>query len=197
MSSNVVRWGGVAGLVAAAMWVMSFILIQLTSLPRVFESFSDYLIEVVLLVGYAGTMGAIVGLHALQSHSGRYGRLGAVGSLLAFIGYAIVFVATTGSILQGGQALLSVRLTGGIVVLLGSILLGAITLYARVAPWWCGVLLIVAFPLGDFSNAIVRGGEGILLGLLWGSVAYALLRSAPKRAQPSDAVPAAAAVPPR
>jgi hypothetical protein len=190
MSSNVVRWGGVAGLVAAAMWLLSFILIQLTSLPSVFESFSDYLIEVVLLVGYAGTMGAIVGLHALQSQSNRYGILGAGGSLLAFIGYAIVFVATTGSILQGGQALLSVRLTGGIAVLLGSVLLGAITLYARVVPWWCGVLLIVAFPLGDFSNAIVSGGEGVLLGLLWGSVAYALLRSAPHRAQPSGAAPA-------
>jgi hypothetical protein len=191
MSSNVVRWGGVAGVVAAAMWVMSFILIQLTSLPRVFESFSDYLIEVILLVGYVGTIGAIVGLHALQSQSERYGRLGALGSLLTSIGYATVFVATTGSILQGGQALLSVRLTGGIAVLLGSVLLGAITLYARVVPWWCGVLLIVAFPLGDFSNAIVRGGEGVLLGLLWGSVAYALLRSAPHRAQPSGAAPVA------
>jgi hypothetical protein len=198
MSSNVVRWGGVAGLVAAAMWVLSFILIQLTSLPSVFESFSDYLIEVVLLVGYAGTIGAIVGLHALQSQSNRYGILGAVGSLLTSVGYAIVLVATTGSILQGGQALLSVRLTGGIAVLVGSVLLGAITLYTRVVPWWCGVLLIVAFPLGDFSNAIVSGGEGVLLGLLWGSIAYALLRSAVTRAQPSDAVPAAAAaVPPR
>src|SRR5215203_794049 len=197
MSSNVVRWGGVAGVVAAGLGVLSFILIQLTSLPRVFESFSDYLIEVVLLVGYAGTMGAIVGLHALQSQSGRYGRLGALGSLLTFIGYAIVFVATTGSILQGGQALLTVRLTGGVAVLLGSVLLGAITLYARVVPWWCGVLLIVAFPLGDFSNAIVRGGEGVLLGLLWGSIAYALLRSALNRAQPSDAVPAPTAVHPR
>ena len=197
MSSNVVRWGGVAGVVAAAMWVMSFILIQLTSLPRVFESFSDYLIEVILLVGYVGTIGAIVGLHALQSQSERYGRLGALGSLLTSIGYAIVFVVTTSSILQGGQALLTVRLTGGIAVLLGSILLGAITLYARVVPWWCGVLLIVAFPLGDFSNAIVRGSEGILLGLLWGSIAYALLRSALNRSQPSDAVLAATVVPPR
>jgi hypothetical protein len=76
----------VAGVVAAATWVLAFTLIQLTSLPSVFESISDYLIEVVLLVGYAGTMGAIWGLHALQSQSGRYGRLGAVGSLVAFIG---------------------------------------------------------------------------------------------------------------
>jgi hypothetical protein len=76
----------VAGAVAAAMWVLSFILIQIISLPRVFESFSDYLIEAVLLVGYAGTMGAILELHALQSQSDRYGRLGAVGSSLTFIG---------------------------------------------------------------------------------------------------------------
>jgi hypothetical protein len=51
MSSKVVRRGRMAGVVAAAMWLLSFILIQLTSLPKVFESFSDYLIEVVLLVG--------------------------------------------------------------------------------------------------------------------------------------------------
>ena len=80
MSSNVVRWGGVAGVVAAGMWVLSFILIQLTSLPRVFESFSDYLIEVILLVGYVGTIGAIVGLHVLQSQSERLQRQSLLGS---------------------------------------------------------------------------------------------------------------------
>jgi hypothetical protein len=70
---------------------------------------------------------------------------------------------------------LSVRLIGGVAVLIGSILLGVMTIRTRIVPWWCGVLLIVAFPLGDLSNAIVSGGEGILLGILWGSVGYALL----------------------
>jgi hypothetical protein len=70
---------------------------------------------------------------------------------------------------------LTVRLTGGVAVLIGSILLGVVTIRARLVPWWCGVLLIVAFPLGHFSNAIVSGGEGILLRILWGLVAYTLL----------------------
>jgi hypothetical protein len=175
MSSNMVRWGGLAGVVAAVMFVLTTILTQLAPPQRVYDSFSDYLYQVVALVGYAGAMGAILGLHALQSQSGRYGRLGAMGSFLAFIGYAIIFVVTAISALQGGQALLTVRLIGGVAVLIGSILLGVMTIRTRIVPWWCGVLLIVAFPLGDLSNAIVSGGEGILLGILWGSVGYELL----------------------
>jgi hypothetical protein len=91
---------------------------------------------------------------------GRYGRPGAVGSLIAFISYAMVSVLTAISAPQGGQALLDVRLTAGEGVLIGSVLLGVMTLSARVVPWWCGVLMIVGFPLGDFSDAIVREARG-------------------------------------
>ena len=52
------------------------------------------------------------------------------------------------------------------------------TLRARVLPWWCGVLLIVGFPLGDIMDEIVaRGSEGIVFGIVWGLVGYALLSS--------------------
>ena len=173
MSSGIVRWGGWAGVVAAGMWVLSAILIFLATAQRVsFNSFSDYLLQIILLVAYVGTMVAIVGLHYVQSESGRYGRLGAAGSLIAFIGYAIVFVVVTVSILQGGAALLSVRQVGAAAVLIGSILLGAITIRTRILPWWCGVLLIICLPLaitfGDY-------GGGAVLGLLCLAVAYALL----------------------
>ena len=63
-------------------------------------------------------------------------------------------------------------------VFIGSVLLGAMTLRAHVLPWWCGVLLIVGFPLGDVLDGIVaRGSEAIVLGILWGLVGYALLSS--------------------
>ena len=176
MSSNVVRWGGLAGVVAAVMWVLSAILILLASPQRVsFNSFSDYLLQIILLVAYAGTLLTIVGLHTLQSESRHYGWLGAAGSLLSFIGYTIVFVVVIVSILEGEASLLTVRLAGGAAVLIGSVLLGAMTIRTRILPWWCGVLLIITFPLGDLSNAVFEGGEGILLGLLWGVVGYALL----------------------
>jgi uncharacterized membrane protein YeaQ/YmgE (transglycosylase-associated protein family) len=47
-----------------------------------------------------------------------------------------------------------------------------------VLPWWCGVLLIVGFPLGAILDEIVaRGSEGIVFGIVWGLVGHALLSS--------------------
>jgi len=125
MSSDLIRWGGLAGV----MYVLADILGDLAPQQRVFDTFSDYLQEVIFAVAVAGTLGAIAGLHAL--HSGRYGRLGAAGSLLAFIGYALFFVRTAVTILVGGQApLYAVRISivGALAVLIGSVLLGAMTL---------------------------------------------------------------------
>jgi hypothetical protein len=42
----------------------------------------------------------------------------------------------------------------------GSVLLGAATLRARALPWWCGVVLIVGFPLTVPLDVAVRGREG-------------------------------------
>jgi hypothetical protein len=60
-------------------------------------------------------------------------------------------------------------------VLVGSILLGAMTLYARVLPWWCGVLLIAGSPLGAFLETVRSGIENIVFAIVWGLIGYALL----------------------
>jgi hypothetical protein len=152
-------------------------ILSLLAAPRqsgTFDSSSDYLIEIIFVVALAGTLTAIAGLHALQS--GRYGRLGAAGSLITFIGYTLILVVVTATILVGGEALYAVRLIGALAILIGSVLLGAMTLRAQVLPWWCGVLLIVGFPLGDvLDNSVASGSEGIVFGILWGLVGYALL----------------------
>ena len=66
MASHLIRWGGWAGVVAAVMFVLAGILILITPPHRVFNSFSDYLIAVILAVAFALTLVAIAGLHALQ-----------------------------------------------------------------------------------------------------------------------------------
>ena len=149
MSSDMVEWGGLAGIAAGVTWVLSGILTFIVPPQGVLGSFYDYLLGVVIIVAFALTLVTIAGLHAVQSQSGRYGRLGATSFLLTFVGYAIVLVSVHLTTLAGGEPIFSVRLVGGLLVLVGSILLGAMTLYARVLPWWCGVLLIVGFPLGD------------------------------------------------
>src|SRR5829696_1175347 len=113
--------------------------------------------------------------HTTSPSSGRYGWLGAAGALLTFVGYAIVLVAAHITTLAGGEPSQTVRVVGGLAVLVGSILLGAMTIRARVLPWWCGALLIVGFLLGDFLNNVAVGSENIVLATLWRLISSALL----------------------
>ncbi len=177
LSPGIVRWGRWAGVLAGVIFVPAGILILFAPPQRPFNSFSDYLIEAILVVAFTLAVVAVAGLHALQR--GRYGRLGAAGSLITFLGYTLTAAVTAVTVLLGSEALYSVRFIGGLAVLIGSILLGAMTLRARVVPWWCGVLLIVGFPLGDVVDTTIgEGSEAIVLGILWGLVGYALLSSA-------------------
>ena len=177
LSPGIVRWGGWAGVLAGVMFLPTGILVLIVPPQRPFNSFSDYLIEAILVVAFTLAVGTVAGLHALQR--GRYGRLGAAGSLITFLGYTLTAAVTAVTVLLGSEALYSVRFIGGLAVLIGSILLGAMTLRARVVPWWCGMLLIVGFPLGDVVDTTIgEGSEAIVLGILWGLVGYALLSSA-------------------
>jgi hypothetical protein len=176
MMSSTVRWGGLAGVAAGVMFVLSSILTLIAPPQRELGSFGGNLIEVVIVVAFALAMVAIAGVHAAQRLSRRYGGLGAAGALLTFVGYAIVLVAAHVTTLAGGEPVITVRLVGGLAVLVGSILMGAMTLRAGLLPWWCGVLLIVGFPLGDILEGVVGvGSENIVLGIVWGSIGYALL----------------------
>ena len=174
MSSQMVRWGGLAGLAAAVMFLVAAIVNLISPYQRgVFDSFSDYLYQLLVTVAFALIAVAIAGLHALQN--GRYGRWGTTGALMAFVGYATIVVVAAATLLAGADVLLSVRLVGAAAILLGSIVLGVMSIRARVLPWWCGVLIIVGFPLGDVSNALIRGGEAIVFAIVWGLVGWALL----------------------
>ena len=178
MSQDMVRWGGLAGLAAGVMFVLSGILYFIVAPPlptRALGSFGDYLYEVVVAVTFVLVLVTIAGLHAAQRHSGRYGILGVAGFLLTFLGYALVLVIAHLIRLAGSEPILSLRPVGGLLVLVGSILLGAMTLYARVLPWWCGVLLIVGFPLGAFLETVRSGIENIVFAAVWGLIGYVLL----------------------
>jgi hypothetical protein len=157
MSSGIARWGGWAGMVAAGTYLLAGILILAAPPQRRFDYSSYYLSEIVLVVASAATLVVIAGLHGSQT--GRYGRSGAAGSLIAFIGYALVALVANVSVPVGSEALPAVRLVAALAVLIGSAILGAMTIRARVLPWWCGVLLIVGFPLGDFFGGGGRKGE--------------------------------------
>ncbi len=178
VSSNRVKVGGWAGVLAAVLFVVTMIITQIAPVDFVYDSPTDFLFQVVLLVAYAATLVAIVGLDARQRPHQRYGRVGTIGTVFTLIGYGIVSLIVLTGIVMGGRVLQEVRIAAALCVVVGGLVLGIATLRARDLPWWCGVLLIVAFPLGDVANRIFAGSEGLLLALLWGSVGVALLKRA-------------------
>jgi hypothetical protein len=173
-SSNLIRWGAIAALIGGVLYVLTGIMSLFAPQEEVLDSFTDYLIEVLFVLALVGTLVAIAGLHVLQKE--RYGRLGAAGFLTAFVGYVLLLVAAATTILTGREALDIIFLLGSLVALVGLTLLGAMTLRARVLPKWCGVLLIGGLPLTVFLDIVTGGGAGgILLGVVWALVGYALL----------------------
>ena len=173
--SSKIKSGGIAGVAAAGLLILSAIIYLLNPVQRTYDSASSYLYLGVTLAAYIAVVVAVLGIHALHSGTPRYGRLGTTGTVLTIAGYAIIAVMTVISMVQGYASFLTVRLAGAGVLLVGSVLLGVIILRARLLPWWCGVLLIVAFPLGHFANALFGAAENLLLALLWGSTGVALL----------------------
>jgi hypothetical protein len=189
--SSKIKWGGIAGIVAAALFIVSAILDQLSPLQRIYDSAASYL-YLGVVVAYIAVIIAVLGIHALHRGRPRYGRLGTAGTVLTIAGYLIMIVVRMISMAAGQESLGNVRIGGGLAVLIGSVLLGVIILRARMLPWWCGVLLIVAFPLGDVANAIFSAAENLLFALLWGSVGVALLARREGVAEPAVTQPAQA-----
>ena len=167
---------GAAGIAAAALFVLTTILVQVAPIGTDYGSSTDYLHQVVLAMAYVAVLVTLLSLHARQRRSQRYGLLGASGTVLTALGYGVVLVVVVVGIVAGARVVNDARLAAAAVLLVGSALLGIATLRARVTPWWCGALLIIAFPVGDFANQAFAGAEGLVLASLWGSLGVALRR---------------------
>jgi hypothetical protein len=173
MSSEMVRWGGLAGLAAGLMYLLSGIL-TLIAAPQITDN-SRFL----KLLPDRDRPSRSLRVNACH-HSGsarpsaRALRATRDGGLLANLRRLRPRVGErTPHHSGGGEPVSFVRLMGGLVMVVGSILLGVMTLYARVLPWWGGVLLIVSFPLDDILDLGVLS-ESIVFAVVWGSLGYAL-----------------------
>jgi hypothetical protein len=178
VSTSLLARGGWAGLVAAAFFVTTTMINQFAPLQEPYVSATDYIQQAVLLLAFLAVVGAVTALTALIRSTGRMRTLSVVGGVLTGGGYLVVGLLNLANLPQGERAFVAVRQAAALVLLAGSALHGVLVLITRVAPWWCGVLLIIAFPLGDVVDTLLVGGEGLLLALLWVTVGIALVRRA-------------------
>jgi hypothetical protein len=180
-SSNLVRWGGIAAVVAGLVWIVLVLFSPQDAADVLFFSGSSG--KVIFIVALLSQVTGIAGLYVLQR--GRHGRIGAVGALVAFVGFAIelifVVVVSLGVGEGGGMVslILALLLALGVMVsFVGLALLGIAILRMRTLPSWFGVLLIVGLP-GTVILAIVLGAlaSWVAYGIFWLLVGYVLLSS--------------------
>ncbi len=179
-SSDLVRWGGLVAMLGGVLWLIGALIDLVTGASSQAPGSPSFtLVEGILSIAFIGTLAGIIGLHARQVRS--YGRLGLSGSLVAFIGVVLMFVAGVATTLMGrealdySQVLDSLFFLGFLVAFVGFVLLGVATLRARVLPRWCGVLLIVFLPVvGVLGAALGDFGAGLVQGLTWLALGYVL-----------------------
>jgi hypothetical protein len=118
-----------------------------------------------------GVMVAVSTLHVIRRK--RYGWPGALASVAVVVGAGIVIVGMPLVVALDaradwlGTAQWAVA-TGLLVVTVGLVSLGFVTITARLLPWWCGAALIIS-PIFALL--------GPLMGAPWVLVGYALFRT--------------------
>ena len=127
-----------------------------------------------------GAMVALASLHAIQRQ--RYGLLGTLAFLVAFVGVAMIFVSEFRSLIialwQGSPGAGGVSwlfIIGLLVATVGLVAYGVLTITAGELPWWCGAALLVGSPLVGLFLYLFA--EGLLLGVPWAVVGYAVFRA--------------------
>jgi hypothetical protein len=165
-SSNLIRLGGLAAVVGGIVYAALTLLIPFLE-PMFFS-----------LLGL-GIMVAVAALHLL--HRERYGLPGTLASLTIFIGVVLILGSNLG-FTEGLPWPLPERIfmVGVVVGALGMVALAIATITARVLPWWCGAALMVG-GFGFAGSVLALSWTGFFLGLLvgvaWAVVGYAILRA--------------------
>jgi hypothetical protein len=185
--SALIRLGGLVAMVSGVAFVILRFMTWLCT-PNCPRS-SGYVVLAFFVLLAFGAMTAIATLRAIQRQ--HYGLLGTLAFLVAMVGVAMIFVSEFRSLIlalwQGSPGAGGVSwlfIIGLLVATVGLIAYGAVTITADELPWWCGVALLAGSPLvGLFLYPF---HEGLLLGVPWAVVGYAIFRAGATRVeQPS------------
>ena len=185
--TGLIRLGGLAAMVGGFSFVVLNLMTWLCT-PNCPGSLNYISLGFFVLLAF-GAMVALASLHAIQRY--RYGLLGTMAFLISFVGVAMIFVGEFRSfvigVMQGspGAAAFSwLFIIGLLVTTVGLLAYGALTISAGELPWWCGAALLAGSPLVGLFLYLFT--EGLLLGVPWAVVGYAIVRAGAKRVeQPS------------
>jgi hypothetical protein len=193
-SSDLVRWGGLAAMMAGVLHVVGGLL-QNPAFGDQPLSPGNYLFVLIGVLASVLLLGGLVGLHIRQANLSGYGWLGTAGFLLVFTSTLVVAVLGPVEMTAAGDTFSALHLTlgvTGLVGLVGLLLLGVATVRARALPLpWAALPLAIGlvevlvwlvlppliFPLGLDPGTyalILTEMPPVLVGLGWVLLGYAL-----------------------
>jgi hypothetical protein len=177
-SSNLIRWGGPAAVLAGALFIVEALVVPFIGDSHWGFHALDAPPHALLAVG-------LIGLYLWQTRQGRFGWLGTIGFILivtacvviALGGFAIVFVD---GVLKAPVGVLDAIHPVELLLLIGSVLFGMATMRENVLPSRAALLIIIG-ALGFFGIAFAGVGPEWLisvavaiLGAGWAWLGYAL-----------------------
>lgn len=208
-SANLVRWSGLALLIAGALVAVAtpFHPDEAAD-PNAALTNTWVVVHSLYVPAFILGLFGLVGLYARQAE--QVGVLGLIGFVLAFIGSALFLVVLESSVIPviaadaAGQTLLDpagplfggalglIFLVAQITFALGFILTGITTARAGVLPRWPGLLILIGSPLVAFWPPLpqlvgVTGGVLFGLGYVW--IGYAMWTHASAQATRQPAHP--------
>ena len=124
MSERTIKSGGVAGVLAAALFILSAVTDTVAPIDVDYDSPNEYVYVAASTVAFLAVVVAVIGVRALAARTGRPARLATVAARLVGVGYGAVGLLNIVNLLVGGRSLVMVRLGFAVVILVGSAILG-------------------------------------------------------------------------
>lgn len=193
-SQNLMRWSGVALVLAAVLIVVPTLFHPDALSPQAELNPAWGPVHIIVGVGFLFSLFGLVGLYARQAE--KTGALGLIGFILAFIGNTLLvglalfvegFIAPVVSSGHGTTPVLHpAGLLGGpaftasaftvFAFSLGFLLIGLAGLRAKILPRWPNLLLIVSAPLVLFTHLVLLIGilGWVVFGMAIGWLGYTL-----------------------
>jgi hypothetical protein len=174
--SNLIRVGGLAAMVGGVLQALVFSQPYLSvplvrTLARIL-GIGPQGAFIIIIAGFVAVLAlSVIAIVALDAKQGwRYGLIAVLASLAAAGGGALVLAG----MLAGMNSNLSVLvlIVGALILFLGLMALGIVTIAAGMLPWWYGAMIIL-------SPALTMLGP--IGGVAWALVGYGIFRAAGQR----------------
>ena len=179
MSSNLIRWCGMAAMLGGMLWIVAAIITA--SKPQgCIDPECDVLAmrdtsDVALLLLLALLLSAIglAGVFIRARNNGRLDRWGQIGLVLSSVGLALLVLGMVLSAIS--EVFWVLAPLGGLALVIGLALVGIAALRMEVLPRWAAVLLVIgSLGMLGFNDQNAQALMAIPFGIGWLAVGYAL-----------------------